>query len=143
MLRRTFLVAIPVAAYGYTFFSADEVRLLEAVCEQLMPGSPEAGVVNYIDRQLSGKGPLARFAPMYREGLAGLHAAGFLAMDFAKRTRFLEDAEAGRVPNVPAATVRMLVDHTMQGFFADPKHGGNKDRVGWKLLGYDAGGHAH
>jgi gluconate 2-dehydrogenase gamma chain len=25
---------------------------------------------------------------------------------------------------------------TMEGFFADPIYGGNRDKVGWKLLGF-------
>ena len=27
--------------------------------------------------------------------------------------------------------------HTIIGFFASPVHGGNQDKVGWKLIGYD------
>jgi len=27
--------------------------------------------------------------------------------------------------------------HTVIGFFASPVHGGNQDKVGWKLIGYD------
>jgi gluconate 2-dehydrogenase gamma chain len=31
----------------------------------------------------------------------------------------------------------LLTLHTRQGFYADPIYGGNKDRVGWKLVGFD------
>jgi gluconate 2-dehydrogenase gamma chain len=31
----------------------------------------------------------------------------------------------------------LLTLHTRQGFYADPIYGGNKDRVGWKLIGFD------
>ncbi len=27
-----------------------------------------------------------------------------------------------------------VVDHTMQGFYGDPRHGGNRDGVSWKML---------
>ncbi len=27
--------------------------------------------------------------------------------------------------------------HTITGFFASPVHGGNHDKIGWKLVGYD------
>ncbi|WP_214367680.1 gluconate 2-dehydrogenase subunit 3 family protein [Pseudonocardia sp. H11422] len=30
----------------------------------------------------------------------------------------------------------MLVLHTRQGFYADPAYGGNKDRIGWRVIGY-------
>jgi gluconate 2-dehydrogenase gamma chain len=29
----------------------------------------------------------------------------------------------------------MLVAHAMQGFYGDPRHGGNRERVSWKMLG--------
>ena len=32
--------------------------------------------------------------------------------------------------------MRLLVEHTREGMFCDPAHGGNRDLVGWKLLGY-------
>lgn len=31
----------------------------------------------------------------------------------------------------------LLALHTRQGFYSDPIYGGNKDRVGWKLIGFD------
>jgi gluconate 2-dehydrogenase gamma chain len=31
---------------------------------------------------------------------------------------------------------QLLVTHTRQGFYADPAYGGNKDHVGWKLIGF-------
>jgi len=31
--------------------------------------------------------------------------------------------------------------HTIVGFLADPKYGGNRDYVGWKVAGYPGGGH--
>ncbi|MEA2394997.1 MAG: gluconate 2-dehydrogenase gamma chain [Solirubrobacteraceae bacterium] len=31
---------------------------------------------------------------------------------------------------------QLLVLHTRQGFYADPIYGGNKDHVGWKLIGF-------
>jgi gluconate 2-dehydrogenase gamma chain len=30
----------------------------------------------------------------------------------------------------------MLLTNTREGFFSDPMHGGNKDMVGWKLIGF-------
>ena len=139
-------VSVPISAAPYTFFSAEEAQLADAVCQQILPsddlpGAKEAGVVAYIDKQLSGT--LSRFAEAYRKGLSGLADAGFLKMSGEERVRLLESAEAGKVATVPASFVRMMTDHTMQGFFGDPKHGGNKDGVGWKMLGFDAGGHSH
>jgi gluconate 2-dehydrogenase gamma chain len=30
---------------------------------------------------------------------------------------------------------QLAVDHSMQGFYGDPRHGGNRDGVSWKMLG--------
>ena len=44
---------------------------------------------------------------------------------------------------------QMVVDHTMQGFYGSPEHGGNKDEASWKMLGIvdvmagDDGSHKH
>jgi gluconate 2-dehydrogenase gamma chain len=38
---------------------------------------------------------------------------------------------------VPAKTFfEMLYGNTVEGFFADPLYGGNRDKVGWKLIGF-------
>jgi len=30
----------------------------------------------------------------------------------------------------------MLREHAREGIFSDPAHGGNRDKVGWKILGH-------
>jgi gluconate 2-dehydrogenase gamma chain len=35
----------------------------------------------------------------------------------------------------------MVRAHTIMGFLADPKYGGNRDYAGWKIAGYPGGGH--
>ena len=32
--------------------------------------------------------------------------------------------------------VPLLAMHTRQGFYADPIYGGNKDQIGWKVIGF-------
>src|SRR5438105_631492 len=40
-------------------------------------------------------------------------------------------------PGVGAtAFFNLLRSHAIAGFFADPVHGGNRDMVGWKLIGF-------
>jgi gluconate 2-dehydrogenase gamma chain len=146
--RRLFLAAVAgtplYAAAPLASFSADEARLVEALCDQIVPaddapGAKEAGVLYYIDRQLAG--PLARFTPSYRQGLAQFAAAclertgrEFLSLPFAEQTAFLKDMAAGRAPGLDAF-FRMVVDHTMQGFYGSPAHGGNRGEASWKMLG--------
>ena len=34
----------------------------------------------------------------------------------------------------------MMVEHVLEGFYADPGNGGNRDAVSWKMIGYRAEG---
>ena len=56
------------------------------------------------------------------------------------------DALAGPVSPQPALQqtstevdldfLPLLITHTRQGFYADPIYGGNRDRIGWKVIGF-------
>ncbi|WP_264362255.1 gluconate 2-dehydrogenase subunit 3 family protein [Ramlibacter tataouinensis] len=45
-----------------------------------------------------------------------------------------EPRDLGGVPS--DVFFQLLLDMTVEGFFADPVYGGNKDMVGWKLVGF-------
>ena len=36
---------------------------------------------------------------------------------------------------VPQLFFDLLLTHTRQGFYGDPRHGGNRDLVSWKMVG--------
>lgn len=160
--RRTFLqTAIAAAAAAglgcarngtpWRFFTVDEARTLAAVCDQIIPpdqdaGAAWAGVVNYIDRQLCG--PYRRLRETYRAGIAAidessrrLYSRAFADLDPGPQVDFLHRVEAGDVPRdiwkqvSPAIFFGFVVDHTMQGYYGDPRHGGNRDGASWKVLG--------
>jgi len=41
------------------------------------------------------------------------------------------------LPSLPSALFfGLLLRNTMEGFFADPMYGGNRDKVGWRLIGF-------
>jgi gluconate 2-dehydrogenase gamma chain len=154
--RREFLMlAVPLYAAGpLETFSRDEARLVEALCGQVIPaddvpGAKQAGVLYYIDRQLAG--PLRRFQTAYHDGLSKLRNAcqsrtgrDFADLSFPEQTKFLEDVEAGRVEKLDSFW-RLVIDHTMQGFYGSPAHGGNQDEASWKMLGIQdvMEGHTH
>jgi gluconate 2-dehydrogenase gamma chain len=146
--RREFLmVAGPLYVYAagpLQTFSRDEARLVEALCDQVVPaddtpGAKQAGVLYYIDRQLAG--PLHRFQGAYHSGLSQFRDAcqsrtgrDFTELPFPEQTEFLQDVEAGRVEKLDSF-LRLVIDHTMQGFYGSPAHGGNRDEVSWEMLG--------
>lgn len=56
-----------------------------------------------------------------------------------QRIEAMQALEAG-TPEFPGFSAAMFFDQllalTMQGFFADPIYGGNKDKVAWKMIGF-------
>jgi gluconate 2-dehydrogenase gamma chain len=135
----------------YRFFSAAEAKSLIAICEQIIPrddtpGATDAGVILYIDRQLSGL--LDRHQQKYRLGLASVrqtclqvYKAPFEELAFEQQTDALRQIEAGRVPPglwgelSPQAFFNLVLDHTRQGFYGSPRHGGNRDYASYRMLG--------
>jgi gluconate 2-dehydrogenase gamma chain len=124
---------------GWRYFTDDEARTAEAIAAQLIPvdadpGAKEAGVVNYIDIQLSKRFKKHRKA--YREGLAGIDSASRAA--FGKRFLELTSAQQVEVLNGTQehsqVFFNLILSHTRQGFYGDPRHGGNRNRASWKML---------
>jgi len=99
-------------------------------------GTPEQGVQT----------PLTP-AQQYRVGLAALEAyciSTFVGKPFAalagpQQDDVLARMEKGQVALQgigSAAFFELLLQNVMEGFFADPIYGGNRDMAGWKLIGF-------
>jgi len=138
------------------FFEEGEARIVEAATARIFPrdsagpGAAEARVVIYIDRQLAGpygrdryrytQGPFEDGTPeqgyqgkatpreIYRDGLRRL------GKDFASLTATQQDARLRDMETT--YFFRTLRQHTIEGMFSDPMHGGNTDMIGWKMIGY-------
>ncbi|HSV02881.1 MAG TPA: gluconate 2-dehydrogenase subunit 3 family protein [Phenylobacterium sp.] len=66
-------------------------------------------------------------------------AASFARLAVADQDAFLHRLEKGQVQlsRVDGVTFfDMLLQNTMEGFWSDPIYGGNRDMVGWKLIGF-------
>jgi len=56
-----------------------------------------------------------------------------------QQVALLEELERGRVALDALSSQQffdLLLNLTMQGFFADPIYGGNRDKVAWKMIGF-------
>lgn len=63
----------------------------------------------------------------------------FAELDAKQQDTLLKDAEAGKLKldNISAKLFfNNFLNEVRNGFFADPKHGGNKDMGSWKMIGY-------
>ncbi len=124
----------------WRFFTAAEARAVDAICEQIIPadtdpGARQAGVVNFIDIQLTKH--YKRYQGAYRKGIAGVDAVSrkrfgkpFAELPSEQQAEVLTDLE-----NNGAEFFGLIRTHTMQGFYGDPRHGGNRGEVSWKMLG--------
>ncbi len=136
---------------GQQFFFYDEVAALDALVARIVPGDAddpgarEAGVTTYIDRALAG--PYAAWQLAYREGLRLLNAHAmeqygehFHALSASDQDAIVGALEQNQIPGFPenegAEFFGMVWAHTIEGLFADPAYGGNRDGLGWKLIGF-------
>jgi gluconate 2-dehydrogenase gamma chain len=97
---------------------------------RLTPAGIYRAAIGAIDQQVS------------REGKAG----AFAKLAAADQDEFLHRLEKGAVQlaGVDAATFfDMLLQNTIEGFWSDPIYGGNRDMVGWKLIGFPGARYDH
>ena len=137
-----------------TFFNAQDAATMAAFTERLMPGAPDkpgagdAGVLNYIDLALSGA--YVELQDLYRRGLAQLDAycrksysEPFVGLDGRRQDEVIAALEQGKAAGFTWPTAQAFFDtvrtHTIEGMFADPVYGGNKDFAGWRLVGFPGG----
>jgi gluconate 2-dehydrogenase gamma chain len=135
----------------FQYLTPEQAATIEAICEQIIPadedpGAKWAGVVHYIDLGLAGD--LKEYRPVYDAGLKRLsvltQAAGmkpFAKLDFAAQTRILEqlekDAGRGEAGASGREFFQLVRRHTIEGFWGDPKYGGNREMIGWKILKFE------
>ena len=138
-------------------FSEAQWKTVEAISGRIIPsdhepGAIEANAVNFIDKALAHEDVKAK--PIYMQGLVGIDVVAkqrfqkaFVELTPEQQDDVLAALESGQAEGWPAgdvtapvffATVRM---HSIIGFVAEPKYGGNRDYAGWKVLGYPGGGH--
>jgi len=133
------------------FFNDDDAATIAAFAERLMPGAPgkpgasDAGVLNYIDLALAGA--YSDLQDFYRRGLTQLDAYchttyshTFKGLDAAQQDAVITALEESKAtgftwPSAPAF-FNMVRTHTMEGMFADPLYGGNRNFAGWRLIGF-------
>ncbi len=98
---------------------------------------------------LPTQGPQGSLTPaaLYRAALRSIdaychtHLGGkaFAQLDAGQQDGILQGLESGKL-TLDAAPAKLffetLLQNTMEGFFADPLYGGNRDMAGWKMIGF-------
>jgi len=86
-------------------------------------------------------------AALYRAAIAGTNAycrktfgQSFDRCTAQQKETFLKDLQAGKITldgGLPGRVFfGVLYENVMEGMFADPIYGGNKDKIAWKMLGF-------
>ena len=125
---------------------AAERRTLETLFERMFPASvtgPGANAIGasfYLDHALHG--PYADAVETYRMVFSGLDAAsgGFADASEAQQHAAIAALEAGTLPGLreerPGVVFDLVLRHLREGLFGDPIHGGNRDMLGWRMVGF-------
>ncbi len=137
----------------WRYLNEDEVTLLDAIVEQIIPtddfpGGKWANVSNFIDKQLDSY--YRHLQLTYRDGLSAfektvtvMSGKKFEDVSLTEQTRILEKMEAGDFAgdywkaHSPAEFFNLVRQHSLQGFYGSAGHGGNRDYISYKMLGLD------
>ena len=124
------------------FFSPNQAVEIESVAAQIIPkddtpGAREAGTIYFIDRALTTFDQDKQSA--YIQGLKDLRAKTNELFPNADKFSSLNPAQQVQVLTAIEKTaffgqVRL---HTIVGFFANPEYGGNQEKIGWNLIGFE------
>lgn len=132
------------------FFTQEEAATIDAMTARLIPGSPEnpgaseAEAVIFIDRALAGY--VSHLQVFYRRGIAALdklsvdgHGQPFRQLDGHRQDAVLREIEGSKELEQPGRMAQffaVVYEHTLEGTFCDPQYGGNKNAVGWRMIGF-------
>jgi gluconate 2-dehydrogenase gamma chain len=136
------LTARDLGAGAYRFFAPQQAADFAAFAEQIVPsdetpGAKEANVVRFVDYALSAIEPQNKkdFAAALQALDAQAKKTVPQAVSFAALTS-AQQIEAMKAMEKSDA-FGILRGYTLVGFLGDPADGGNKDGVGWKLIGFE------
>lgn len=130
------------SAAKFEFFSPEQAAEVESVAAQIIPtddtpGAREAGAVYFIDRALTTFDRERQ--AVYMQGLGELEAKTRELFPNATKFSGLSAAQQIQVLKAIEKTpfFAQIRTHTITGFLANPEYGGNRDEIGWKLIGFE------
>lgn len=125
----------------FRFFTPQQAADYEAFAEQIFPtddtpGAKEANVVHFVDFALSEIEPHNKSG--FSKALQALNTQAKKTNPAADSFSTLSAAQQIEAMKVMEKTDEFgtLRFYTIVGFLSDPADGGNKDQIGWKLIGF-------
>lgn len=125
----------------FVVLSEPEAALVDGLVSMIIPtdetpGAHEAGVVYFVDMALNSFA--APRLEIIRNGLAEVQS---MIQDIRADTSFTELTESeqasimGAIEETPFFAQFYYL--TMAGMLSHPRHGGNRDKIGWRMIGFD------
>jgi len=126
----------------FTYLDSASAAEIEAIACQIIPdnetpGAKQAGVIYFIDGALAGYDQDKR--ELYKRGLAETQATRVKMFPGSPSIAVLASAQQIALLKAIEKTdfFQQVRQHTVLGFLGHPKYGGNRDMVGWKLIGVE------
>lgn len=126
----------------FDVLSNREAKELEAIAARILPttdtpGAREVGVIFFMDKALGSL--MEDELPSIRKELAEFQSAVATSFRGAEVFSDLSDTDQDKHLRIQENTpffwrVRFM---TIAGFFGMSSYGGNRDEIGWKLIGFD------
>ncbi len=94
------------------------------------------GVPEVADNPLALDSPFVDLRAKYRQGLTELDriSSETFGPNFFRLTEQQQDMV---IDETPSTFINLITEHVMEGLLCDPVYGGNRDFVGWELVGFD------
>jgi gluconate 2-dehydrogenase gamma chain len=125
---------------NWEYLSDQQANVLAALCDQIVPAdefpsASQVGVLNYIDRQLVR--PYRRHQDAYRDGLAQADAISrkHFGRGLSEVTSAQQLEAAAALEQENGVFFNLVRNHTFEGYYGSPRHGGNRDAQSWRMLG--------
>jgi gluconate 2-dehydrogenase gamma chain len=134
----------------YTYLQAPHAKTYEGD-QPPDQKSDELGEIVWVKKseiERYGYQSLLKPVDRYRAGIAAMdrfanekYGSNFVDLSEDQQDELIDALEKGNAPDYfkdPTGKqfFDMLQDDTVQGMFADPAYGGNRDMIGWKQIGY-------
>jgi gluconate 2-dehydrogenase gamma chain len=126
---------------AFLVLSADEARDFAAIAARIIPttgtpGATEAGVIHFFDNAFADA--MSGDLGTARSGLADFNTALAKSGHSGRFDELSEDAQDDFLRSQEQGSFfAMAWEMTVFGFFAMSSYGGNKDHVGWNLIGFE------
>jgi gluconate 2-dehydrogenase gamma chain len=128
-------------------FTNEDFDVMAAAVDRIIPrdqdpGAIDANVPEYVDRTLQTP-ELHQMKEDFQDGIDllqkrahGTFGKDFTALSDDQRDQLLHELMSATKGSGEQSFFQNLLVLTLEGFLGDPAYGGNKDKIGWKLVGF-------